>query len=304
MRQMRSLAGVWGFQVDPEGTLTPAQLNPNRQITVPLPWQTEHPDLQQYSGYAWYTRTFDMEEAWLTGEILLHFGAVDYWCEVYVNDVLVGQHEGGYTPFSLPIRRAVQSGENVLAVRVYDSVQTGHILPRWWQTPTSEPTAPPFNASNIPHGKQTWYVDVSGIWQDVTLSAVPTSYITLTHVTAALDGTVNVRVNVANPSAGTVSVVIEDRARENSVSVETDLTTQTSVTLTLQLDTPRLWTMDTPHLYTAEVIYENASGKDTQTVRFGVRQLETRDGKFLLNGEPIYLLSALDQDIYADTIEV
>lgn len=302
MRQVRSLAGIWGFQLDLEGTITPAWLNPNRQITVPMPWQVEHPDLQQYSGYAWYTRPFDVDEAWLSGELLLHFGAVDYWCEVYVNDMLVGQHEGGYTPFTLPIRRAVKSGENVLAVRVYDSVQDAHVIPRWWGTPAPEPTAPPFNAQTIPHGKQTWYVDVSGIWQDVTLSSVPKSYITLAHVTAALDGTVSVRVDVANPSAGRVSVFVDDPAPENKISAEIDVTTETSVTLTLKIDTPRLWTMDTPYLYTAQVVYESATGEDTQTVRFGVRQLETRNGQFWLNGEPIYLISALDQDIYADTI--
>ena len=298
MREMRSLAGVWGFQLDPDGTLTPNQITSERSITVPLPWQTEYPELQQYSGYAWYIKPFDIPEAWLTGEVLLHFGAVDYWCQVYVNGNCVGEHEGGYTPFTLQIRQALTAGENVLAVQVYDTVQTGHTVPRWWQHPIPERTTPPFQAATLPHGKQTWYVDVSGIWQDVTLSPVPHAYVTQTHITTALDGTVQVRVKIANPQLGTVRVTVDD----TTLTAEANITTQAEVTLTLTIENPRLWTMDTPHLYTAEVVYHSEAGKDTQRVRFGVRQLETRSGQFLLNGEPIYLLSALDQDIYADTI--
>src|SRR6476660_6414394 len=99
MRNVRSLSGTWQFQFDPEGSLTLDSLSPDREITVPLPWQAAFPEYQQYSGYAWYRRAFDVEEEWLGGELLLHFGAVDYWCEVFVNGQSVGTHEGGYMPF-------------------------------------------------------------------------------------------------------------------------------------------------------------------------------------------------------------
>src|SRR5450432_2654015 len=127
MRLQRSLAGSWQFQIDPEGTLRPEQLQPDgdikpdRQITVPLPWQAALPELERYGGYAWYQRTFDLDETWLAGGLLLHFGAVDYSCQVYVNGQLAGEHEGGYTPFTLPILSRVHAGENTLSVRVYDA---------------------------------------------------------------------------------------------------------------------------------------------------------------------------------------
>src|SRR5579859_778244 len=118
MRSHRSLAGVWQFQVDPEGTLALPDLAPDRRIQVPLPWQAAFPDLETYSGYAWYRHTFQLDESWLSGELLLTFGAVDYWCEVFVNGQRVGEHEGGYTPFTFPIRVYSHIGENAITVRV------------------------------------------------------------------------------------------------------------------------------------------------------------------------------------------
>jgi beta-galactosidase/beta-glucuronidase len=104
MRLQQSLAGRWQFQLDPDGAVSIDTLQPDREISVPLPWQAAFPDLRQYSGYAWYQRTFKVADSWLFGELLLDFGAVDYWCEVYVNGQCIGEHEGGYTPFRFLIR--------------------------------------------------------------------------------------------------------------------------------------------------------------------------------------------------------
>src|SRR5215218_5098396 len=129
MRQAISLAGHWQFQLDPAGTLAlgpdgrpgPEQSSvlpePEREIPVPLPWQAAFPDLWEYGGYAWYRRTISLDDSWLGGELLLRFGAVDYWCQVFVNGRLAGEHEGGYTPFTLPIRAFAQPGQNELVVR-------------------------------------------------------------------------------------------------------------------------------------------------------------------------------------------
>src|SRR5690242_4591272 len=99
-RLKRSLAGIWDFQVDPDGALQVSTLKLDRTIQVPMPWQAVFPDLQLYSGYAWYKRSFDLDAEWLVGDLQISFGAVDYWCRVYVNGQTVGEHEGGYTPFS------------------------------------------------------------------------------------------------------------------------------------------------------------------------------------------------------------
>ena len=59
-RTGRTLNGTWQFQLDPDGALTPATLSPDRTIPVPLPWQAAFPELQTYSGYAWYRRSFEL----------------------------------------------------------------------------------------------------------------------------------------------------------------------------------------------------------------------------------------------------
>src|SRR5215210_5886370 len=123
MRNNYSLSGIWQFQLDPDGALTCATLSPEQEIQVPLPWQAAFPELERYSGYAWYRRNFSLDDEWLGGEVLLRFGAVDYWCQVFVNGQLVGEHEGGYTEFTLPIKQAVRKGSNELTVRVYDAIQ-------------------------------------------------------------------------------------------------------------------------------------------------------------------------------------
>src|SRR6478735_8558221 len=178
MRNERSLSGAWEFQLDPDGSLTVDSLTPDRQIQVPMPWQAAFPELQRYSGYGWYRRAIEFGEEWFGGEVLLRFGAVDYWCQVFVNGQMVAEHEGGYTPITVPVGNNLRVGQNEIAVRVYDSVQSEIKAERWPEygvTPTTN--GPPFDANDIPHGKQEWYINVGGIWQDVSITAVPRTYI-------------------------------------------------------------------------------------------------------------------------------
>ncbi|MDX2141290.1 MAG: glycoside hydrolase family 2 TIM barrel-domain containing protein [Chloroflexota bacterium] len=297
MRRLRSLAGKWKLQLDPDGKLNLEDLHPDREVTVPLPWQSEHPDLRQYTGYGWYKTTFFLEDGWLDGELLLRFGAVDYWCQVYVNGECVGEHEGGYTPFEFSIKAASQTGENTLAVRVYDAVETGYTIPRWWHDAQSLTTQPPFDAFNMPHGKQTWYVDVSGIWQDVTLHALPATYIRQMQVTPHIDGSVHAAVEIVNPQQGSLTFTLDGQTVRAQIEANT-----THYTFGLNTANVVLWTPETPHLYTATVFLTTPAGEDKQETRVGFRELKAEKGKLWLNGEPFMLISALDQDIYPDTI--
>ena len=304
MRAVHSLAGQWQFQLDPAGTLTLDTLHPDRTIPVPLPWQAAFPDLQQYSGYAWYRTTFDLSAADLAGELLLHFGAVDYWCQIFVNGQLAGEHEGGYMPITLPIGRYGQAGPNTLAVRVYDSAQAGIATPRWPAYPAiTSPAGPPFDANHVPHGKQEWYINVGGIWQDVTLTAVPRTYVDHVGVTPDIhNGDAHIVVELAGDvtAAGTLHLQLAD---------ETDLTELTlpltgagRYAATLRLATPHRWSPADPHLYTLTVWVQTAGGTDTYPVRCGYREIRAEAGRLLLNDEPLFLLCALDQDLYPETI--
>lgn len=314
MRLTRSLSGTWQFQLDPDGSLTVETLSPDREIPVPLPWQVAFPDLAPYSGYAWYHRSFDLDAESLSGELLLHFGAVDYWCEIFVNGQRVGGHEGGYTPFTLPIRNYVHAGANDIAVRVYDVAQTQISLPRWSDYTAVPHGGPPFDARNIPHGKQEWYINVGGIWQDITLTAVPKTFIEQVHViphiasdeapapdAAPVSGAAHFTLTLGGDSTHFTNATARITLAGQDAGVE--LTTQGRVSeARLTIPNPRLWSLADPHLYRATVRLHTPHGDDELDVRFGLREISTRDGQLLLNGEPIFLLSALDQDFYPDTI--
>src|SRR5690606_36149447 len=129
----------------------------------PGPWQAQFDDLRHYSGAAWYRRDFTLEAA-PSGAAILHFGAVDYHATVWVNGQRVGEHEGGYLPFEFDVAALLTAGRNEVTVYVVD--------------PSDDRAAwPQFPFSEIPHGKQSWYGPIGGIWQDVWLELRPAQHI-------------------------------------------------------------------------------------------------------------------------------
>ncbi len=302
MRLLRSLNGTWQFQTDPAGVLAVETLNPERTIPVPMPWQAAFPELLEYSGYAWYRTTIRLDEEWLRGELRLHFGAVDYWCELFVNGERAGEHEGGYTPFAVSIREFARAGENEIALRVFDPVQLNLTLSRWHHDTQASANEFPFPARDIPHGKQEWYLNVGGIWQDVTLTALPHTYISQVHVVPNLaSGEAHFKITLggANPNAenALVHIALEGQEVRARFNAETN-----AYEARIVIANPRLWTFDDPQLYHADVHLEMGSDADEFAVRFGLREIATREGQLVLNGEPFFLLAALDQDLYPDTI--
>ena len=164
---------------------------------------------------------------------------------------------------------------------------------------------PPFDAVQVPHGKQEWYINVGGIWQDVTLTVVPATYLENVQVTSDIHtGEAHFRLTLGGDTAH-FQGHIRLRVNEHETSV-TVIQGQTDYTATLIIDQPSLWNVHTPNLYTAHVTLHNSDkaidNSDNLEIRFGFREIATRNGQILLNGEPIFLLAALDQDIYADTI--
>src|SRR5919109_3353971 len=132
MRTRLSLDGQWYFSTEKILNIDNSQL-----ITVPSPWQADA-RFRDHTGTAWYQREVEIPSEWLENDrvIILGFGAVDYFAEVWLNDVKVGEHEGGYLPFELEITSAAHVGANTLTVRVDDPLET---------------------FPEVPHGKQSWY---------------------------------------------------------------------------------------------------------------------------------------------------
>jgi len=122
----------WEFFPDPTARLQRQDLEHVsgwRKVRVGLSWNVQFEDLRNYMGAAWYRTQFELPEFSGARHVLLKFGAVDYFCEVYVNGLVIGTHEGGYTTFSFEITNAVRPGQNELEIRSW--------IPQWMRRRTA-----------------------------------------------------------------------------------------------------------------------------------------------------------------------
>jgi hypothetical protein len=298
VRERLSLDGAWQFTPDPERRLDPAALAGAelRTIQVPGPWQAQFPDLRDYTGLAWYRRTFRWREPAAPVEAetihLLHFGAVDYHATVWLNGAKVGEHEGGYLPFELDVSSALRlDGENELVVRVVD--------------PGSDADADlGFPFAEVPHGKQSWYGPVGGIWQSVYLERRAADHVRSLRVTPDVAGeqaSVHLELSRSAPLALQLDLVLTaPSGAEQRVGHRVE-PGNSAVDLVVPVPSPELWDTEHPRLYTVDAVLsdENGNPLDRLTERFGMRSIgASADGYLLLNGRPVYLRGALDQDYY------
>ncbi|MGQ9454872.1 MAG: glycoside hydrolase family 2 protein [Armatimonadota bacterium] len=259
------------------------------KILVPGSWQAQISELRDFVGCATYIREVSIPESWRGRRVFLCFGAVDYLADVYVNDRKIGSHEGGYTPFEFEITHAVKFGEsNKIAVGVVDAGK--------------ERPVEGLKFEEIPHGKQSWYGNTSGIWQSTYLEARADCHIAGIFIDPDIDGhTARIRIELDRPSRGTLRLSFTSPPGADPVHpVTIDVAEKEHmVEYVARIPRAKLWSPGSPALYTvrAELVRD---GKllDSMSARFGMRKIEARDGQILLNNEPIFLAGTLDQDFY------
>ena len=291
--QTRTLDQGWQLLVDRDASLKIADTGKSqawRKVQVGLSWNAQFPDLRDYMGVAWYRTQLQRPDLSNGQRAILEFGAVDYFSEVFVNGKRVGEHEGGYTPFKFDITDALGAGANELMVRVIDPPM---------DEKENRARFPEMMYNEIPHGKQNWYVQTGGIWQPVMLRVCPRNCVEQVRVTAGIDGQLKIAVRTSNRSSESASVEMFVRNPRGEVELREAKSAAAELTLFEgRVKSPQLWSPENPNLYTVEI----RSGADTATHSFGFRSFEARDGKFYLNGQPFYMIAALDQDFYPDTI--
>jgi beta-galactosidase/beta-glucuronidase len=248
----------------------------------------------------YYRRFFDLEKSFLREITLLHFGAVDDACEVYLNGKKVGGHRGGFLPFDLDITDFVREGKNEIRVEVTDETDTGFIS-RGKQ-------------SGKPDG--IWYTPQSGIWQTVWVESVPKIYMQSVKMTPDIDEGVlriipfvkgfdkkfdnkegfRAKENAEKENAEKVTAVIYDNgevaARVELVPNEENI---------VKLKDFKLWSPENPHLYDIEFTV----GEDFVKSYFGMRKFSTgrdKDGilRITLNNKPYFFNGLLDQGYWSD----
>ncbi len=288
-----NLNGPWGFQFDDEnrGLQERWSAHPNfsQRILVPFSFETTRSGIGDPSFHCcvWYGRHVHVPETWRGRRILLHFGAVDYRATVWVNGILVSTHEGGHTPFVCDITGALRDHEAEIVVRAED---------------------PPTDRY-IPRGKQYWeekpagifYARTTGIWQTVWLEPVPDSYIESARITPAADGSVVVEAKIANPQKAQV-VKIEIQRSGSIEASGLSLADGPRTRVELKVNDPEFWSPENPSLYDVQLELQDSEGPvDTVISYCGFRFISTLNGKVLLNGQPLYLKTVLDQGYWPET---
>ena len=284
----KNLNGLWKYAITPKGTPAPAAYQGD--ILVPFAVESSLSGVGKMINEKeelWYQRTFDVPSAWRGKQILLHFGAVDWKAEVWVNDVKVGEHTGGFTPFYFDITSVLNKGNNDLVVKVWDPSDRGE-QPRGKQIAN-------------PHG--IWYTPVTGIWQTVWLEPVATQYITNLKTTPDIDNnSVKVEVAANTTSADKVEVKVFDGknlvakgAALNGVPVELAMPANA-----------KLWSPDSPFLYNMEVtLYKDGKAIDqvksyTAMRKFSIRKGQNGITRLQLNNKDYFQFGPLDQGWWPD----
>lgn len=284
----KNLNGLWKYAITPKGTPAPAAYQGD--ILVPFAVESSLSGVGKMINEKeelWYQRTFDVPSNWRGKQILLHFGAVDWKAEVWVNDVKVGEHTGGFTPFYFDITSVLNKGNNDLVVKVWD--------------PSDRCEQPRGKQIANPHG--IWYTPVTGIWQTVWLEPVATQYITNLKTTPDIDNnSVKVEVAANTTSADKVEVKVFDGknlvakgAALNGVPVELAMPANA-----------KLWSPDSPFLYNMEVtLYKDGKAIDQVKSYTAMRKYSIRKGqngitRLQLNNKDYFQFGPLDQGWWPD----
>lgn len=252
-------------------------------ITVPFCPQSklsgvEHKD---FIKGMWYSRSFTITHENLSGRTLIHFGAVDYRSEIYINGQFVREHKGGYVSFSAEITDFIRQGENTVTVYVEDD-EKNPMIPRGKQSELFES-----------HGCD--YTRTTGIWQTVWLEFVPDAYVKKIKIYPDIN-TPSVSVHFSLCGKGKLGVRVLYGGKEVG-SAEKDNACGDEG-LTVLLSEKHLWEVGNGRLYDIEITF----GADSVKSYFGLRSVALDGYKFLLNGKSVFQRLILDQGFYPDGI--
>jgi len=295
--QWRKLNGLWEYAIRPKDQPQPQSFD--GRILVPFPIESALSGVMKQVGgenRLWYRRKFNIRKKWAGQRILLHFEAVDWETNVWVNGKHIGTHRGGYDPFTFDITGALnKKGKQEIVLSVWDPTDKGY-QPRGKQV-------------SRPH--KIWYTPTTGIWRTVWLEPVPKSYIRSIQIKPDVDaklltlvvwaGGVNMKTHMADKYS--VRAVVFDGDREVSAGKGT-----LGAPIKLKIDNPKLWSPDSPFLYDLRVgLSQDGAAVDAVRSYFGMRKVslgkdEKGISRIFLNNKPQFMYGPLDQGFWPDGI--
>lgn len=283
-----NLNGLWEYSIQELGKSEPASFD--GKILVPFAVESSLSGVQKTVGdksELWYKRTFKVPAKWKGKDIILHFGAVDWKAEVYLNDIKIGSHTGGYTPFSFNITPYLTAGDQKLVVKVFDPSDSGY----------------------QPRGKQVrkpegiWYTPVTGIWQTVWLEPVSEKHITEVKNVPDIDAN-KITIQVSTDKANQADIV-EVRILDNNKLVSSAKAVAGQC-IDLAIPDAKLWSPESPFLYDLDIkLYSKGKVVDQVKSYCAMRKVSLNRDKYgivrmQLNNKDRYHFGPLDQGWWPD----
>ena len=296
--EWKSLNGLWEYSITSKNSAKPEKSDGN--ILVPFAVESSLSGVGKTftpEDALWYRTTFKVPSAWKGRRLMLNFEAVDWQADVFVNDIQVGRHTGGYTHFAFDVTPYLKSGDNKLEVRVLDAT----------------------DCDFQPRGKQVkdpggiWYTAVSGIWQSVWIEPVAKAHITDYYAVSDIkSGTVDVTVTTESAQEGDV---VKVTLLEGGIGYSTENAGSAAIaqgktvpggTVTLPVGKASLWSPDSPYLYGLEIavirggkVIDKVNGY-TAMREVSLFRKNNNTRLIALNGQPLFNYGPLDQGWWPD----
>ena len=287
--EWKNLNGLWDYAIIEKGKHTPSVFD--GKILVPFAVESSLSGVGKTVGAEKelvYRRSFDVPSSWKGKKVLLHFGAVDWKTDVWVNDVKVGSHTGGFTPFSFDITEALQGKNNTLLVKVWDPTDKGY-QPRGKQV-------------SRPEG--IWYTPVTGIWQTVWLEPVSESYIQDLSITPDIDNSLlSLKALVKD---ATSKDLVEVKVFDGQQLVAQGKSINGECVQVAMPENAKLWSPESPFLYTLKVsLKQNGKLVDEVSSYAAMRKYSSKRDvngivRLELNNKPLFQFGPLDQGWWPD----
>ena len=285
-----NLNGLWSYSIRYTDDLKPEKHD--GKILVPFSVESSLSGVMKplsENQILWYEKEFEIPKDWKNKTILLHFGAVDWKCELFINDYSIGEHSGGYTPFYFDITDKLKNGKNIITLKVYD----------------------PTDRSYQPRGKQIlspgsiWYTPVSGIWQTVWLEPVKVHYFEKIEINNNYDDKiVRLKFKINSDIKLPVNYTLK---YNNTIIGQAKGKTNEDISINIPDEDFHPWSPYEPNLYTinAELYSELNYMYDSVSSYTTIRKIEKRKDssgyfRIFLNNKPFFNMGTLDQGYWPD----
>ncbi len=284
-----NLNGLWDYAIKPGGQYFPGTYD--GKILVPFAVESSLSGVERSVGSAnelWYRRNITVPKEWKGKNVVLHFGAVDWRAEVWVNKIKVGTHQGGYTPFSFDITSVLNaSGDQELVVKVWDPTDEGFQA----------------RGKQVNRPRSIWYTPVTGIWQTVWMEPVAPTHIASLKIVPNIDGS-TVTIKAATDGA-TGNEMIVAKVKDGSRVIGEGRALLGEAVL-VQVPDAKLWSPESPFLYDLEVsVVRSNATVDKVDSYFGMRKISSKKDangiyRMQLNNKDYFHFGPLDQGWWPD----